>query len=279
MQGIKDRFNYLFQSTKGLALMAIAVISLISAVFGMLSGPMVEWGVSDFVSRILGMDLIHAQREGRIVILYHVIANAVVALEVYFITSIVKMKKHQQTQINAVVTVGYLTTAVFGLWFAYFGHNYIFHGIFLFGDSLMFYGGILLAVALWPWKKEYHVTDNAYSHTRKGVDIERMAFFTMAIAMLGSAMFGAVAGANTGSGFETFLAEDVIRMPEKDPLMLSVIGHLHIMLTLIAVGAALIVGKWVDFKGILHKISMPIMVVGTIVITIGVWMVADLLRR
>ena len=273
MQALRNRFNYLFRSTKGLALVAVATISLVSAVFGMLSGPMAEWGVSEAIARILGMSLIPAEREGRIVILYHVIANAVVALEVYFITASVKMRKHQQANINAVVTVGYLTTMIFGLWFAYWGHNYIFHGVFLFGESMMFFGGILLASALWPWNKDRYIKDPAYSRTKKGVDLERVAFFTMVIATLGSALFGAVAGANTGSGFETFLAEDVLRTPEKDSLMLSVIGHLHIMLTLIAVAAALIIGKWVDFKGVLHKISMPLMIFGTIVITFGVWMV------
>ncbi len=62
-------------------------------------------------------------------------------------------------------------------------------------------------------------------------------------------------------------------MPEKSYLMLSVIGHLHIMLTLIAVAAALIVGRWVDFKGIWHKMAMPLMIFGTIIISIGAWSV------
>ena len=96
MQGIKDRFTYFFMSTKGLALVSIALISLVAAVFGMLSGPMAEWGVSDFVIRVLGMKIIPAEREGRIIILYHVIANAVVATEVYFITSMIKMKQQQR---------------------------------------------------------------------------------------------------------------------------------------------------------------------------------------
>lgn len=122
-----------------------------------------------------------------------------------------------------------------------------------FGDSMMFYGGILLAAAFWHWNKDHYIKDPAYSRTKKGVDLERAAFFTMVIATLGSALFEAVAGANTGSGFETFLAEDLIRTPEKDSLMLSVIGHLHLMLTMIAVAAALIIGKCVDFKGVLHK--------------------------
>jgi hypothetical protein len=273
MELFKKRFQYLFQSTKGLVLVAIAMISITAAVFGMLSGPMAEWGVSDFVADLLNMDLIPKEREGRIVMLYHSIAMAVVAIEVYLITGVVPMKKHQRTNINAIMTVGYLVTMIFGLGFAYWGHNFIFHGLFIFGNSLIFFAGVMLSVALWPWKKEYYVKDNQYAHTKKGVDLERVAFFVMAVATLGSSIFGAVAGANTGNGFTTFLAENTIRTPGKDPLMLAVIGHLHIMLTLIAVAIALLIGRWVDFKGGWHKVSMPLMIFGTIIITLGVWLV------
>jgi hypothetical protein len=41
------------------------------------------------------------------------------------------------------------------------------------------------------------------------------------------------------------------------------------MLTLVAIGITLIVGRWLDFKGILHRIAMPLMIIGTIVITFG----------
>jgi hypothetical protein len=51
----------------------------------------------------------------------------------------------------------------------------------------------------------------------------------------------------------------------------SVIGHLHIMLALIAIALTLIVGRWLDFKGTLHKIAMPLMIIGTIVLNLGVW--------
>jgi hypothetical protein len=275
MDEIKKRATYLFSSTKGLALTGIAVISLVAGFFGMLSGPMAEFGVSAWIAKTFGMVLLPAEREGRIIILYHVIANAVIAVEVYFITGLYKdkMKPIFQTMINAIITVGYLTALIFGLWFAYFGHNWIWHGLFIFGDSLMFFSGILLAIALWPGRKEYHIEKGEYSRTKRGIDLELTAFFVMAVATLGSALFGAIPGSFSGNGFQTFLAEDVIRMPEKDPLMLAVIGHLHIMLTLIAVACALIVGRWVDFKGILHKLAMPMMIVGTIIITLGVWLV------
>ena len=66
MQAIQSRFTFLFRSTKWLVLVAIAAIALVTAIFGMLSGPMVEWGVKDVVVRLLGLDLqrrdLHADR-------------------------------------------------------------------------------------------------------------------------------------------------------------------------------------------------------------------------
>jgi hypothetical protein len=273
MQSLSKRFQYLFCSTKGLTLTAVAIVSLVVAIWGMLSGPLAELGISDVVVRGLGMDLVEAEREGRIVMLYHSIAMVVVAIEVYFITDIVKMKDREQSAINATVTLGYLCAVIFGLLFGYFGHSWILHGIFLFGQALMFFGGLQLAVALWPWRKEYYIDDPDRSRTKKGVDLERVAFFFMAVATLGSVLFGAIPGSFFGNGFETFLAENTLREPNKSPLDLAVIGHLHIMLTLIGVAITLVIGRWLDFKGIWHKLAMPSMIVGTIIITLGVWAV------
>ena len=161
MEAIKKRFDYLFTSTRGLALVGISAIALITAIWGTLSGPMVEWGVKDITVKILGLDLIQAEREGRIIMLYHTIAMTVIAVEVYFITEIVNIKHHQRVMINATITIGYLTSLIFGLIFGYFGHNYVFHGLFLVGQTLVFFSGILLAVALWPWKKEYRLPEDS----------------------------------------------------------------------------------------------------------------------
>lgn len=272
MQGLIDRYNFLFRSTKGLILVAMAAIGLVTAFFGMLSGPMAELGIRDVWVRTFGIALHPIEREGRIVMLYHSIAMAVVAIETYIITKIVPMADHRRTNINATITVGYLAAMIGGLVFAYFGHNWIFHGIFIAGQSLIYFAGILLAIALNPWSKNYPARGAEYASWR-GIDLERAAFFTMAVATLGSALFGAIPGSFSGNGFETFLAEDVVREVHKDALQLAVIGHLHIMLTLIAVALALIVGRWLDFKGRLHKLAMPLMILGTLVITLGVWLV------
>ena len=277
MKELAKRFDYLFRSTRGLALVAIAAVGIVTAIWGTLSGPMVEWGVRDITVKVLGMDLVQADREGRIIMLYHTIAMTVVAIEVYFMTEILPMKRHEQVIINATITIGYLTAIIFGLFFGYFGHNFAYHGLFLVGQSLVFFGGILLVAALWPWKKEYLLPeDSPYARTKNGVNIERAAFFVMAIATLVSATWGAVTGSFWANGHETFLGEDLIRIPHKTALQKAIIGHLHIMLTLIAVAITLIVGRWMDFKGKLHKWAMPIMIIGTITITFGalsiVWM-------
>jgi hypothetical protein len=268
---MKQRLSYLFGSTKGLILVAIAMVGLVTAVFGMLSGPMAEMGVREIVIKSLGMKIVQAEREGRIVILYHSIAMAIIAIETYMITSLLKMNPFFKIIINAIITVGYIVTMIFGMGFAYFGHNWAFHGLYIFGLSLIFLAGLLLIIALWPWNPAYYINDNEYAHTIKRVDLERVAFFATAVTTVISALFGAVPGSYFGNGFETFLAENIIRLPEKSTMEYSVIGHLHIMLALICIMITLIIGRWLNFKGLWHKLAMPLMILGTIVLNLGVW--------
>ena len=59
-----------------------------------------------------------------------------------------------------------------------------------------------------------------------------------------------------------------MRQPVKNTLPARVIGHLHIMLELIAVALTLIVGRWFDFKRKLHHWAMPLMIVGTLIVVL-----------
>jgi hypothetical protein len=159
-----------------------------------------------------------------------------------------------------------------GLVFAYFGHNWAAHGVYLVGLSLVFFAGILLAVALWPWRKDYRKAPTG-TQTRGGIDLERTAFFTVTVCFLISAIFGAVPGSYFGNGFEVFMAEDTIREPGKAALDLSIIGHLHIMVALVGMFLTLLVGRWMSFKGTLHKLAMLSAIGGSIILSLGVWMV------
>ncbi len=271
MQFLKSRFNYLFTTTKGLILVAIAMIALETAIWGMLSGPMAEMGVREIVIKTLGMKMVQAEREGRIIILYHSIAMAVVAIETYMITGLLAMREFYKNAVRVLITVGYLMAMIFGMGFAYFGHNWAFHGLYITGLALIFFAGVLLTIALWPWDKTYYQPDPQYARTKSGIDLERAAFFTTALTTVISAIFGAVPGSFFGNGFEVFLAENIIRLPEKTTMEYSIIGHLHIMLALIAIMITLIIGRWLNFRGLLHKIAMPLMILGCVILNLGVW--------
>jgi hypothetical protein len=269
--GLRKRLQYLFGTTKGLILVAIAAIALQTALFGTLSGPLADLGVSDLVVRGLHMELNPAEREGRIIVLYHAIAMGVVAIETYLITGLLAMRAFYKRAVRLLITVGYWLAAIFGLAFAYWGHSWAFHGLYIAGLTLVFFAGVLLTIALWPWDRTYYQPDPAYARTRRGVDLERVAFFATALTTVISALFGAIPGAYLGNGFTVFLAEDIIRLPEKTTMQYSIIGHLHIMLALIAVMVTLLIGRWLDFRGILHKIAMPLIILGTVVLNLGVW--------
>ena len=268
------RLKYLFTTTKGLILLNVVVISLVVAVFGTLSGPMKEWGIAEITRTLLGMEMFPEDREGRIIMLYHTIAMSFLSLLVYIITDIVKMSAEKARGINNTITVGYLMATIFGLGFAYWGRNWAFHGLFLVGQALIFYAGVLLARALWPWDKDYYEPkESLYGHLKSGFPLERAAFWTMAMATLGSAIFGAVTGSFWGNGHETFLGENGVRHVSHTALQLSIIGHLHIMLSLIGIAASLIIGRWYNWRGLLHTIGMWLFIVGTIILTLGVWSV------
>jgi hypothetical protein len=59
---------------------------------------------------------------------------------------------------------------VFGMGFAYWGHNWIFHGLFIAGLTLVFAAGVLLTIALWPWDEGIRRLDPGSSRPAFGVD-------------------------------------------------------------------------------------------------------------
>ena len=270
MSSIKDRLKYLFTTTNGLVLMAIAIVAVVTAIWGTLSGPMAEIGVRDVTIEALGMDMVEAQREGRLIMLYHGIAMAVVAVLVYFTTAVYRMDRNLARLANVAVTLGYLTALPTALLFAYFGHNWVAHGVYLIGLNMVFFSGLVLIVALWPWNKKYYLgSESPYGHLKSGFDLERFALWLTITCAVFAAGVGAFAGAYFGKGFRAFLTEDTIRYVYKTVQMKAVIGHLHIMLALMCILGLLIIARWLDFKGILQKIGMPLVALGSLFLTAG----------
>jgi len=260
MKALLRRLDYLTASTRGLLLAVTAWEALIIALLGMMSAPMQE---------LLGfaVDLPEAERVGRIVMVYHALAIPFVAAITYLILDAVPAPPELARAIRRVITPGAMLVSIGGLTFAYLGRSWLFHGLFLFGQALVFYAGVLLAVGLWPGRQRN--TDPAYAHLGS-ISLERTAFFVVTVTTLISALIGAAVGSFFGNGFEAVLAEDIVR--EEHTLgELAVISHLHIMLALVDVAVLLLVVRRFDLKGPLHRVAMPLILIGTLVMAAGCW--------
>jgi len=262
----------LFGTLPGLMIVATAWDALIVASLSPFSGPLRPLGLAE----LLTLDLSDAGRVGRIIILYHSLAMPFVAALVYLVLDRVPLGKPGeeralQRSVVTPITVGYMLTSIGGMTFAYGGRSWIAHGVYLAGLSLVFYAGVLLAVALWPARR-WASDPRQYSHVA-GIPVERLAFFVVAVFTLVSAAIGAAAGAFFGNGFESFLAEDIVRQDPHTIFQLMIIAHLHIMLTLIDVMILLLVIRTYDVRGRVHRIALPLTLAGTVIVTLATWSV------
>ena len=273
MERLSNIIRRLFGTLPGLLLIAVAWDALIVATLAPFSGPLQPLGLAD----LLGVDLGDAQRVGRIIMLYHSLAMPFIAALVYLVLDQVPMgatpeeEKRVRRSIVVPVTAGYMLTSLGGMTFGYGGRDWIAHGIYLVGLSLVFYAGVLLAVALWPARR--WASDPARFAHLKGIPLERLAFFVVAVFTLVSAAIGGAAGAFFGNGFEAFLAEDIVRVDPHTTFELMIIAHLHIMLTLIDVMILLIVIRTFRVAGWVHRVAIPLTIVGTIIVTFATWSV------
>lgn len=273
MQVVSKVLKRLFGTLPGLMIVATAWEALIVASLSPFSGPLRPLGLAE----LLNLDLSDAHQVGRIIMLYHSLAIPFVAALVYLILDRVPMgPSHEEESrvrqsIVVPVTAGYMFTSIGGMTFAYGGRNWIAHGVYLAGLVLVFYAGVLLAIALWP-SRRWAIDPARYAHLA-GIPLERLAFFLAAVFTLASAAIGAAAGAFFGNGFESFLAEDIVREDPHTLFQLMIIAHLHIMLTLIDVMILLVVIRTYGVKGRAHKLAVPLTIVGTIIVTVATWSV------
>ena len=272
MRRLSKFLRRLFGSLPGLLILVVTWEALIVASLAPFSGPLQSL---DLATQ-LGLDFSDAHRVGRIIMLYHSLAIPFVASLVYLVLDQVPMGTEEEARarrhsIVVPVTAGYMLASLGGMTFAYAGRNWIAHGAYLVGLSLVFYAGVLLTIALWPSRR--WATDPARHAHIGGIPLERLAFFVVALFALVSAAIGAAAGAFFGNGFIAFLAEDIVRQDPHTLFQLMIIAHLHIMLTLIDVLILLLVIRTYRVEGWIHKLAVPLTIVGTIIVTLATWSV------
>jgi hypothetical protein len=272
MHRLSNIIRRLFCSLPGLLIVAVAWDTLIVASLAPFSGPLQTLGLAD----LLNLDLGDTHRVGRIIMLYHSLAMPFVAALVYLVLDQVPMgnpeeTKSRRTSIAVPVTAGYMLTSLGGMTFAYAGRNWIAHGVYLVGLSLVFYAGVVLAIALWP-SRRWAGDPARYAHLGS-IPLERLTFFLVTLFTLVSAAIGASAGAFFGNGFVAVLAEDIVRVDPHTIFELMLIAHLHIMLTLVDVMILMLVIRTYRVEGRVQKLAVSLTIVGTIIVTFATWSV------
>ena len=245
----------LFSEPEGLAFVALAWVALVLGLLALLSGPAQALGITSRLPIVLDEE----GRIGRIIMLYHSLAIPFVAALVYLILAWIDMPRRAKAAVQPAITAGFFLTSIGGLAFAYLGRNWLFHGIYLVGLSLVFYAGVALAVGLYP---------------RQGDPdrLQRWAFWLMAVATLVSAIIGGAVGSFFGNGFEAILAEDIVRT-EHDVFQRGIIAHLHIMLTLIDVAILLLVARITRMTKRQSRWVHGLTIAGTIIVSLATWAV------
>ncbi len=236
------------------------------------SGPLRFLGLAG----LLGLDFGDVHRVGRIIMLYHSLAIPFVAALVYLVLDQLPIASAEDTparrrSIVVPITVGYMLTSIGGMTFAYGGRNWIAHGSTCVGLSLVFYAGVLLAIALWPSKNGPPI--RPATPTCVAYRWSVWPFSSSPSLPWSRRPSVGAAGAFFGNGFVAFLAEDIVRHDPHTLFELMIIAHLHIMLTLIDVMILLLVIRTYRVEGRVHKIAVPLTIVGTIIVTFATWSV------
>ncbi len=214
----------------------------------------------------------------RVIVLYHSLAIPFLAAVVYYILDVCDVRENWAAPVKWFIFPGSMLTSVSGITFAYIlPHNWIAHGLFLMGNSLVFFSGILLLIGVFPTKSFPVREDPNEGPYVGGINIAQVNLTLVTFALLISAMLGAIAGAYFGQdpGFEAFLAEDIVRLKPHSFFELLIISHLHIMVALLDVAVFLLVFRYTFPKqqGNWYKRSMMLTIPGILITTGGDWLV------
>lgn len=216
------------------------------------SQPLRELGLTSW----LPLKLAAFGKVGRVIFVYHSLAVPFVCALLYLYFFIFNQDSKQIAQL---ATAGYILTSTGGLSFAYLYNNWILHGIFIFGLSLVFFAGVLFLKGL-------------CLDLRKKFSWEKLTYSLTALFVLVSVIIGASVASYFGNGFQAFLAEDVLRSSH-NLFQRAIIAHLHVLLALIDIFLLLLIISALVIEEKLKKSLLILTVIGMIVVTLGTWAV------
>jgi hypothetical protein len=250
---------------KPLAVLA-ALITFLTSVYATMSGPVAD---ALPVARTL-QDLSEVSRDGRVILVYHTLAVPFVALLAIMYVGTIALGEGRRNAIVHALFFGSLVASLAGFAYGYLGGGMIAHGLYVFGLSVVFYGGLNLTLAVFQVRNGR--PDASGSRDEPG-SLEQLATGLTFAATLVSAAIGGAVGAFFGTGLaRAFLAEDIIRL-KHDIFMRAVISHLHIMLTLVAAAILVLIARFYRYREPRAAWFYRLVIGGVIVTSLATWSV------
>ncbi|MFX1253104.1 MAG: hypothetical protein ACFFCZ_15970 [Promethearchaeota archaeon] len=267
---LQSKLYYLFGTSKGLISLIILFEFCIILFLSSFSEPVVK-----ILGRsILPIFLDETERISRIIMMYHGLAIPFIAAVAIYIMELFDVRPNFYSPVKWTLVPGAFLTGVSAMIFAYIlPHNMVVHGLYLVGLSLTFFSGLLLFIGLFPTKSFPDIENHSDSPYLIGINLEQFNITLVTAFMLISTIIGAIVGSFYGSGFESFLSEDIVRNEVHTLFERMIITHLHIVVALLAAAVMLITFRYTQIKGKWYLAAMILTIPGIFIMTLGAWLV------
>lgn len=254
----------LFGFRENLITYYVLLILFLTLFYSLLSGPS-----ADFLSikeKLPGLNKL--SRQARYVIVYHTLAVPFISLVATMIVFCLKPEKSESDLVIRPLFFGSVLSSISGLIYAYMSGGMIFHGLFIAGLSMVFYGGIRMLLMVLNLNKE-----------RFASNLEKTALILLIFSILVSSIIGGAIGAYFGTGFKATLAEDIIRKPH-NVFERALISHLHIMVALVAAAVLYLLSRYFGYYKQKNSIFYFLFIAGVIVTSVSTWaVIVDFLEK
>jgi hypothetical protein len=218
-------------------------------------------------------------RSARIIMIYHALANPFVVANTFWIMEYYDVREKLIPWLKWTLIPGAYLSGFCGLIFAYTRMKF-FHEIFYIGLFLIFLGGVLFIVAVFPIPNKFPDPKKATKGSMLfGLNLENYSLVILAFCVLVSTIYAGLAaienftGAITALGREpdAFLAEEVVKVLHHDWVEEFVVSHLHIQLALSSAMVVMIGYKTSRIQGKIYQIILWVNPIGLITISYGAW--------
>ena len=219
-------------------------------------------------------------RSARIIMIYHSIATPFIVAVTFWCLQYYEVRDKFIPAMKITLVPGSIIAGIGGLIFAYTRIRF-YHEVFYFGLFLVFFGGVLFALATFPIPYKFPKTKDATEGSLFfGINLENYSMSLLAVCVLVSIVFGALAAIENFTNTiwllprphqDAYFAEEIVRILIHDIPEEFIVSHLHIQLALTAAMVTMIGYKVSKIKGKIYHIMLFFCPVGIITISYGAW--------